>query len=119
MVNAAELLFYRLLSIFIFDLLFLFEDIYFYCNFILAIPFIFSLASNFVNNNLFLFFPHIVSYPYDKFSMLIDLHLLPIKIFLSLSDIISNEKISKLFFILSIIILFALLFYLTFINNYK
>ena len=119
MVNASELLFNRLLSIYIFDFLFLFKDIYFYCNILLTMPFIFTLVSNFLNNNLFYFFPSIVTYPYDKFSMIIDLHLLIMKLFLSLSGNNSSEMTSKFFFILSIIILFVLLFYITYIIMQK
>ena len=115
MVNVSELLFYRLLTLFIFDYLLLFNGYYLLINIIFTLPFLFVLILNLLKNHLFLFFPSIISYPYDCFSMIIDLHLVIIKIFVSLSDIIPNENISILFFIISIIIFFVLFLYLSFI----
>jgi hypothetical protein len=51
--------------------------------------------------------------------MLIDLHLLIIKILLSISAMITNKYLSKFCFILSIFILFILLFYLSYLMKYK
>ena len=68
-----------------------------------------------MKNNLSFFFPSIVKYPYDPFSRIIDLHLLIIKIFLSISDVTYNENISKFLYFLSLIIYFILSFYLTYI----
>ena len=115
MVNVSELLYYRLLTLFIFDYLFLFNGYYLFINIIFTFIFLFVLVSSLLKNHLFLFFPSIVSYPYDCFSTIIDLHLLTMKIFLSLSDIIYNESISKLFFIISLIIFCILFLYLSFI----
>ena len=118
-VNITELLFYRLLSLFLFKYLFSFNDICLFINIILTIPYIITLILCFYKNHLFIFIPNVIHYPYDEFSMIIDLHFLPIKIFLSLSNMSSKENISKLFFYLSILILFVLLFYLTYLMIYK
>ena len=75
-VNISELLFQRLLSLFVFDYLFYFNDFYLIINFILTIPFFIILMINFQKYHLFLFFPSIINYPYDSFSMIIDLFLL-------------------------------------------
>ena len=115
LINITELFFYRLFSLFIFNYLFIFKGIYLFINIIFIIPFLLILTLHFYQNNLFLFFPNLINYPYDKFSMLIDLHLLIVKIFLSISGMILNEKISKLGFILSIFILLTLLIYLSYI----
>ena len=118
-INLTELLFYRLLSLFIFNYLFSFEKIYFLISVIITIPYTFQLVFSYSINHLFFFFPNLIEYPYDNFSMLIDLHLLGIKILLSISAMNLNDKISKFFFMLSIIILLILLFYLTYIMLYK
>ena len=115
MVNISELIFYRTFCIFLFDFLFFFEGIYLFICVVATFPFIYILISHFLKHNLTYFFPKIIQYPYDPFSRIIDLNLIFIKIFLSLSDTASNAYISKLFFILSIIILFILLVYLTYL----
>ena len=120
MVNLSELIFYRLLSLFIFNFLFLFNNIFFAIHLILTLIFILILVFSFSNNNLFIFFPNLISYPYDNFSMIIDLHLLAVKICICLSGKVpGNIHASKLFFFISIFILFILLFYLSFIIKRK
>ena len=118
-VNIFELIFYRILSLFLFNYLFASKDFYLIINFIFTILYICVLAFNFYKNHLFLFFPSIIKYPYDFFSMFIDLHLLPVKIFISISKMTFNKRISQLFFMLSICILFVLLFYLSYLMIYK
>ena len=115
LINIAELLFYRLFSLFFFIYLFSFKGIYLYINIIFTIPYIVILILNFHKNHLFIFFLNLIEYPYDSFSMLIDLHFLIIKLFLSICVMNTNENISKFFFGLSIITLLVLLFYLTYI----
>ena len=115
MVNISELLFYRLLNIFIFDYLFITTGIYLYINIIITFIYILVLIFHFSKNYLALFFLNLIIYPYDSFSMIIDLHLLAIKIFLSLSSNIYNEKISQFFLMISLIILFILLLYLSYL----
>ena len=117
--NLSELIFYRLLSLFIFNYLYILEGVYLYINLILTIIFAIILFFNFYENHLCIFFPSLVDYPYDKFSMIIDLHALIIKIFLSLSTMSSNEKISEFFFIISLITLLILLLYLSYLLIYK
>ena len=120
MVNLTELFFYRLLSFSIFDFLFLFNNIFFLVNIILTFIFILILILNFYKNNLNFFFPYLISYPYDQFSKVIDLHLLAIKIILSLAGLsMTNVNATKFFFITSIFVLFILLFYLTYILKQK
>ena len=77
-INISELLFYRLLSLLMFNYLFSFTNIFLLINLIITIPYILALLFHFKNNHLFLFFPSIVNYPFDSFSMIIDLHLLVI-----------------------------------------
>ena len=115
MVNITNLLFYRLLSLLIFDYLLLFDNIYFFIGLIFAFLFVMVLILTFYKNNLYLFFPNLISYPYDQFSMIIDLHLLIVKICLSFSTMTSDEQICEFCFILSIFILMVLLFYLSYI----
>ena len=118
-VNINELLFFRLLSLFMFNYLFLFTNIYLIINIIITFPYILLLIFYFYNNYLFLFFPSIINYPYDSFSMVIDLNLLAIKFFISISAASSNKNISKLSFIISLFILFLLLLYLSIIIKNK
>ena len=120
MINLSELFFYRILSLFIFNYMSIFKDIYFIINMILTIPYIFVLFSNFYYNHLTKFFPtSLIKYPYDFFSMIIDLFLINIKFCLSLSLTNSNENISIFLFYLSIVIIFILFFYLTYIIIFK
>ena len=119
MENLSEILFYRILSLALFNFLFIFKDIYLIINIIITIPYIIILVFNFCHCHLFLFFPSLIKYPYDSFSMIIDLHLIFIKIFLSLAKMGSNRYISKFTFFLSIFFMCALLFYLTYIMIYK
>ena len=56
-----------------------------------------------------------IKYPYDSFSKIIDINLLFVKIFLSISSIVYNNYLSKFFFVLSLGILFFLQLYLTYI----
>ena len=118
-INVNELLLNRILSLFMFNYLFSFQGINFLINFIITLPYIFILIIHFYKNHLFFFFPNLINYPFDSFSMIIDLHFLGIKIFISISGFTLNEKMSKFFFILSISIFFILLFYLTYIMIYK
>ena len=113
--NCSELLFYRVFSLFIFNYLFTFEDIYLIVNIIITIPYILMLYFNFHYNHLYFFFPSFISYPFDSFSMIIDLHFLFMKIFLSISTNNSNERINKLCFFLAIFTFFILLLYLSYI----
>ena len=114
-INLSELFFCRILPLFLFNYLFIFKGMFLIINGILAICYIICLFFSFYYNNLFLFFPSIVNYPYDSFSMIIDLHLLVMKIFLSISGMIPNANISKFCFIVSILILFILFFYLSYL----
>ena len=120
MINLLELLFYRILSLLIFNYLFIFSDFYFFINIIITIPYIVILLFYFYNNHLNAFFPtSLLSYPYDNFSMIIDLHLLFIKLSLSISITNTNEKIDILFFYISVLILFSFTLYLSYIVIYK
>ena len=119
MINLSEIFFYRILALFLFNYLFITKGIYFIVNVILSIFYGITLFYNFQKNHLFIFFPKIIIYPYDTFSMIIDFHFLFIKIFLSISRMASNSNISEFFFIISILISFILFFYLTYIMLYK
>ena len=119
MINFSEIFFYRILVLFLFNYLFITKSIYFILNVFLSIFYGFTIFYNFHKNHLFLFFPRIIIYPYDTFSMIIDFHFLFIKIFLSISRMTSNSNISEFFFIITILIIFILLFYLTYIMIYK
>ena len=119
MINISEILFYRLFPLILFNYLFIFKRFYLIINIAFTIPYILSLVLNFTKNHLFLFFPNLINYPYDTFSMIIDLHLLFIKLFLSLSKMGPNQNISKFNFILSISFIFVLLFYLSYIMMCK
>ena len=119
MVNISEILFYRIISLAIFNYLFIFKDLYLIINILFTIPYVFILIFTFSNNHLFLFFPNLIKYPYDSFSKIIDLQLLLIKIFISISRMGSNRNISKSSFALSIFFFFILLFYLSYKMIYK
>ena len=118
-VNINEIIFYRIGSLIIFHYLFSFNDIYLIFGFILTIPYILILISGFSIHHLFTFFFHFVKYPYDSFSKIIDIYLLFVKIFLSISAMAYGNYLSKFFFILSLFILFFLQIYLTYIMFYK
>ena len=119
LINITDLLFCRILSLFIFNYLLLFENIYLLIGIILSLPYIIGLTHIFINNHLSFFFPKIINYPYDKFSMLIDLHFLALKIFLSISSRVLNIHMAKFFFSLAIFVLFILIFYLLYIMMNK
>ena len=118
MINLTELFFYRLFSLLIFNYFFLLIDLYYFI-IILVFLYIFVLIFNLYKNHLFLFFPSLINYPYDVFSMIIDLHLLGIKIFISISSMISNKEISQFCFAISVSIIFVLLIYLSYIMRNK
>ena len=118
-VNITEIFLYRLLTLFIFNFLFLFTKLFLVINIIITLPYLYALFFHFNNNYLFLCFPSLINYPYDQFSMIIDLNLLIIKVFISMAFMISNPNISKLCFYISIFILFFLLVYLTYIMKKK
>jgi len=117
--NVNELIFYRLLSLLIFNYLHILEGIFLYINIVLTAFYVFILLFNFHENHLCFFFLNLVNYPYDKFSVIIDIHVLIIKIFISISTMSSNKYTSIFFFILSICSLIILLLYLTFLLRYK
>lgn len=56
MINLSELLFYRLLSLALFNYLFVLKDIYFMINIIFTIIYVFILILNFYKNHLFFIF---------------------------------------------------------------
>ena len=118
-VNISELIFYRLLSLLMFNYLNILKGIYLYINIFLTAFYVYIMFSNFYENHLSTFFPNLVKYPYDKFSALIDIHILIIKILISISSMTSNNNMSIFFFIISICILITLLLYLTFLLRYK
>ena len=97
-INITEILFHRIGTIFMFHFLFNFNDIYLIVGIILTIPFLFILIGCFRTNHLFYFFLSVIKYPYDSFSKIIDLHLLAVKIFLSISSMSNNKKILIFFF---------------------
>ena len=120
MINLLEMIFYRVLSLLLFNYLFIFKALYLFINIIITIPYIVILLLYFYYNHLNAFFPtSLLSYPYDNFSMIIDLHLLFIKLFLSISISNPNENIEKLFFYISILIVCTLALYLSYIVIYK
>jgi len=119
LINITDLLFCRILSLFIFNFLFLFTDIYLLISILISLPYLIGILYNFLYNHLYFFFPKIINYPYDTFSMIIDLHFLFIKICLSISSRTLNINMSKFFFSMAIFILFTLLFYLLYIMIYK
>ena len=114
-INLNEIIFYRLGSLIIFHYLFSFNSIFLIIGFILTVPYVLILFNGFNINHLFTFFFSFVKYPYDSFSKIIDIHLLLVKIFLSISAMSNGVYLSKFFFILSILILFFLQIYLTYI----
>ena len=118
-VNISELIFYRLLSLLLFNYLNILKGIYLYINALITAFYIFILLFNFYENHLCSFFPNLVYYPYDNFSAIIDIHILIIKIFISISTMTSNRYMSIFFFIISLGILIILLLYLTFLLRYK
>jgi len=119
LINISDILFCRILSLFIFNFSFLFTDKYLLISIIISLPYLIGILYIFLNNHLYFFFPKIIKYPYDTFSMIIDLHFLPIKICLSISSRTLNINMSKFFFSLAIFILFILLLYLLYIMIYK
>jgi len=119
MINLSELLFYRALSLFLFNLLLNINDYYFVISLIFAIPYIIIIIFNIYKNHLSIFFPSLIRYPFDTFSMLIDFHLLLIKILISVSSVSKDQSESKFFFLLSIVIYFILLIYSTYLLFYK
>ena len=118
-INLNEIFFYRIGSIIIFNFLFCFNDIYLIIGIIISIPYILILINDFSINHLTNFMFEFIKYPYDSFSKIIDIILLFVKIFLSISSMVYNKYLSKFFFILSIVILFFLQLYLTYILVYK
>lgn len=119
LINITDLLFCRILSLLIFNYLLLLKDINLLIGVIISLPYLIGIIIIFLNNHLSFFCPKIINYPYDLFSMIIDLHLLGIKICLSISSKTLNINMSKFFFILSIFILFILMFYSLYIMIYK
>ena len=119
MINISEILFYRIFPLILFNYLFIFKRIFLIINIAFTIPYILFLILNFSNNHLFLFFPSLINYPYDAFSMIIDLNLLFIKLFIALSRMGTNQNISKFCFVLSLSFFFILLIYLSYIMRYK
>ena len=117
--NFSELLFYRLFSLLLFDYLYMTTNVYLIINIIFTIIYVYILIIHFCRNNLYYFFLNLIVYPYDAFSKIIDIHLLFIKVFLSISSMTTKINISKFFFIISIIIIFVLLFYLSYIMLFK
>ena len=118
-INLNEIFFYRIGSIIIFNYLFSFHDIYLIIGIIISIPYILILINDFSINHLTKFMFSFIKYPYDSFSKIIDVNLLFVKIFLSISSMNYNIYLSKFFFISSIGILFFLQIYLTYILIYK
>ena len=106
---------YRIGSLIIFNYLFSFNDNYLIIGIILSIPYLLILITGFAINHLSTFMFNFIKYPYDSFSKIIDINLLFVKIFLSISSMTITKYISKFFFILSICILFFLQIYLTYI----
>ena len=119
MINLIELLFNRALSLFLFNFLLNINDYYLFFGIIFSIPYIIIIIFDIYKNHLTIFFPSLIRYPYDCFSILVDFHLLLIKILISLSSVSINQNISKFFFIISIATFFVLLIYLTFLLFYK
>ena len=119
MINISEIFFYRLFSLPIFNYLFSLKGIYLIILVFITIPYILILILNFSQNHLFLFFPSLISYPYDLFSMIIDLHLLFVKLFISLAGMNSDRNISIFSFFLSIFFLLILFLYLSYLMIYK
>ena len=118
-INSSEIIFYRIFSLLIFKYLFLFSGVLLFINIFLTLSFLFILVNNFSKNYIFLFYPSIISYPYDAFSMIIDISFLILKIFISLSSMTSNKHFSKFCFIISLFILLVLLSYLSYIMKNK
>ena len=114
-INLNEIFFYRIGSIIIFNFLFSFNDIYLIIGIIITIPYIFILINDFSINHLAKFMFEFIKYPYDSFSKIIDINLLFVKIFLSISSMVYNNYLTKFFFVLSLGILFFLQLYLTYI----
>ena len=118
-INLNEIFFYRICSLIIFDYLFSFNDIYLIFGILLSLPYIIILINGFYINHLSKFMFSFIKYPYDSFSKIIDIILLFVKIFLSISAMAYTNYLSKFFFILSICLLFFLQIYLTYIIIYK
>ena len=118
-ININEILFYRILSLFMFNYLFSFRGIYLFISIIITIPYLLNLLFSFYKNHLFVFFPNIIRYPYDSLSVIIDLHFLGIKLFLSISGMALKDNSSQFFFLLAIFILYILFLYLTYIMIFK
>ena len=118
-INLNEIIFQRIGALLIFDFLFCFNYIFLIIGIIISLPNLLIIISEFRKNHLYTFFFKLVKYPYDVFSKIIDLHLLLIKILLAISGMSNKYNLSKLFFIVTIIILLFLQIYLTYIILFK
>ena len=88
-INLNENFLYRIDIIIIFNYyLFSFNDIYLIIRIILSIPYVLLLINNFSINHLTEFMFSFRKYPYDSFSKIIDINLLLVKIFLSISSMV-------------------------------
>ena len=114
-INLTEIIFHRISVLFLFYFLFSFSDYLLIVGIIITLPFLFLLIQCFNSNHLFSFFLSLIKYPYDNFSKLIDIYLLIVKIFLSISGMSGKINLSKFFFILALLFLLILQMYLTFI----
>ena len=112
-INLNEIIFQRIGVLFMFHFLFSFKGIYLIIGIIFTLPFIINLIRCFSINHLYIFFFELIKYPYDSFSKVIDLHLLFVKIFLSISGMSNGYNLSKFFYVLSLFILLFLQIYLT------
>ena len=119
LINFTEIIFHRIGVLFIFLFLFSFKDIFLIIGIIITLPFLLSLIDCFCSNHLFFYFVSLIKYPYDFFSKVIDLHILVVKIFISISSMSNGINLSKFFFVLALLILLFLQIYLTYLLLYK
>ena len=118
-INLTEIIFHRIGTLLMFYYLFSFNNIFLIFGIIITLPYFIILVDCLNTNHLFTFFISLITYPYDLFSKIIDLHLISVKIFLAISGMSNGINLSKFFFVLSIVVLFFLQIYLTYIIIYK
>ena len=99
-INIFEILFFRILFIFICHIAFSIKGIYLCFSIIILIPIISKIINNFIMNHLYYYSPHFVTYPFDYYSSFIDIIHLFEKIFISLSLNSSIITFKKFLFVI-------------------
>ena len=110
-INFLELFYFRIYTLFYFNLLFTLPKLYLLISLAVSLLHSYLIINNFFYNHLYFYVPDFINYPYDQFSSIYDLFLFILKIILATASSADQVELGKFCFVIAFIFQVFFCFY--------